>query len=62
MPLPSDTDRDRLIIPALGPFYETIAQPLAFVALRVAVGLMLAIEGWPKIVAPCPCTARAKAR
>ena len=52
MPLPTDTDRDRLIIPALGPFYETIAQPLAFVALRVAVGLMLAIEGWPKITAP----------
>ena len=52
MPLPTDTDRDRLIIPALGPFYETIAQPLAFVALRVAVGLMLAVEGWPKITAP----------
>ena len=52
MPLPADTDRSRLIIPALGPFYETIAQPLAFVALRVAMGVMLAIEGWPKIMAP----------
>lgn len=52
MPLPADTDRSRLVIPALGPFYETIAQPLAFVALRVAMGLMLAIEGWPKITAP----------
>ncbi len=52
MSLPTDTNPDRLVIPALGPFYETIAQPLAFVALRVAVGMMLAIEGWPKIMAP----------
>lgn len=52
MSLPADTDRSRLIVPALAPFYENIAQPLAFVALRVAMGLMLAIEGWPKITAP----------
>lgn len=52
MSLPAETHSDRLIVPALGPFYETIAQPLAFVALRVAVGLMLAVEGWPKITAP----------
>ncbi|MCM5555050.1 DoxX family protein [Pleomorphomonas sp. NRK KF1] len=52
MPHPTDTDRDRLIIPALGPFYQRVAQPLAFVALRIAVGLTLAVEGWPKIAAP----------
>lgn len=41
-----------LILPFMRPFYDKIAQPLAFLGLRVAVGLLLIIEGWPKILAP----------
>jgi putative oxidoreductase len=42
----------RLILPFMAAFYDRVAQPLAFVALRVLVGAMLLIEGWPKIQAP----------
>lgn len=42
----------RLIIPGMGGFYDRFAQPLAHLGLRVAVGLLLIIEGWPKIIAP----------
>jgi len=31
----TDTDRDTLFIPALGGFYDRIAQPLAWVILRL---------------------------
>ena len=47
-----NTRRERLIIPALGPFYASVAQPLAFTVLRVAVGLGLLLEGYPKILNP----------
>ncbi|MBA4489398.1 DoxX family protein [Paracoccus sp. S1E-3] len=45
----SDT---RLILPFLEGFYERFAQPLAFFGLRVTVGALLIVEGWPKIKAP----------
>lgn len=51
-PAPFSNDRDKLYIPALGGLYDNVAQPFAWVALRAAVGLMLAIEGYPKIMAP----------
>jgi len=42
----------RLILPFMGAFYENIAQPLAQLGLRVLVGGLLMIEGWPKIQDP----------
>ena len=48
----TDTDRDTLFIPALGGFYDRIAQPMAWVGLRLAVGVTLMLAGWPKIMAP----------
>lgn len=47
-----DTHRDHLVIPPLSGFYERIAQPMAWSLFRLAIGGMLVIEGWPKIVAP----------
>ncbi|HWU60724.1 MAG TPA: DoxX family protein [Ensifer sp.] len=47
-----ESNKEELIIPALGPFYTAIAQPMAWSIFRFAVGAMLVIEGWPKIVAP----------
>lgn len=52
MPTSLDNPRERLILPFLGPFYDVVAQPLGWVALRLAVGIMLVLEGWPKIMAP----------
>lgn len=45
-------DRDKLIIPPLSSFYDRIAQPMAWSIFRLAVGGLLVIEGWPKILAP----------
>jgi putative oxidoreductase len=45
-------DRAKLFIPALGSFYDRVAQPMAWAIFRLAVGGMLIIEGWPKIIAP----------
>lgn len=45
-------DKDHFYMPFLTGFYERFAQPFAWVALRVAIGGMLMIEGYPKIVAP----------
>ena len=47
-----DTSREHLTIPALGGFYDKIAQPMAWSLFRLAIGGMLVIEGWPKIIAP----------
>lgn len=47
-----ENERKDLIIPALGGFYEKIAQPLAWSVFRLAVGGMLVLEGWPKLMAP----------
>ena len=33
-------------------FYDPVAQPLAWVVLRVLFGALLVYEGWPKIIAP----------
>ena len=49
---PFSNDRTALIIPLLSGFYERFAQPLAWTALRVAIGGMLVVEGYPKITAP----------
>ncbi len=43
---------DRLFIPPLSTFYDRIAQPMAWSIFRLAVGGMLVVEGWPKIMAP----------
>lgn len=47
-----ENKQEELIIPFLAPVYATIAQPMAWSIFRLAVGGMLVIEGWPKIVAP----------
>lgn len=49
---PFSNDRNVLILPFLSGFYEKFAQPLAWTAFRVAIGGMLAFEGYPKIMAP----------
>lgn len=48
----SESKQEALIIPALAPVYAALAQPMAWTVLRLAVGGMLALEGWPKIMAP----------
>lgn len=45
-------EQNKLVIPFLGNFYDRIAQPMAWSLLRLAIGGMLVIEGWPKIMAP----------
>ncbi|MFB9952306.1 DoxX family protein [Rhizobium puerariae] len=47
-----DNEKKELVIPALGPFYERLAQPMAWGIFRLAIGGMLTVEGWPKIIAP----------
>jgi putative oxidoreductase len=47
-----NNERNKLVIPFLGNFYERVAQPMAWSLLRLAIGGMLTIEGWPKIMAP----------
>lgn len=47
-----DREPKNLYIPALGGFYERIAQPMAWSVFRLAIGGMLAVEGWAKITAP----------
>jgi putative oxidoreductase len=47
-----DSTRTRLLIPSLGGFYDQYAKPFAWVALRVAVGAVLAYEGWLKMGNP----------
>ena len=46
-----DTDTP-LILPFMRPFYDRVAQPLAHLVLRLLVGWLLVVEGWPKITAP----------
>jgi putative oxidoreductase len=47
-----DSSRDRLVLPFLAPFYGWVAQPVGWLAFRVVIGGMLAIEGWAKIQNP----------
>ena len=44
--------KERLVFPFLRDFYQRIAQPLAWTVFRLAIGLTLTIEGWPKITNP----------
>ncbi|WP_119308630.1 DoxX family protein [Cohaesibacter haloalkalitolerans] len=48
----SETSEEKLYFPSLAPLYANLAQPLAWTALRVAIGLALAYSGWSKIMAP----------
>lgn len=48
----NDPRPEQLFIPQLAGFYRGFAQPAAWVALRLAVGIALILEGWPKILAP----------
>lgn len=47
-----DNDRSKLFIPPLSAFYDKVAQPMAWSIFRLAVGGVLMVEGWPKILAP----------
>ena len=47
-----DNSKQSLCIPALGGLYERLAQPMAWSIFRLAIGGMLIVEGWPKILAP----------
>ena len=47
-----ENKQEELIIPFLAPVYAALAQPMAWSIFRLAVGGMLVIEGWPKIIAP----------
>lgn len=47
-----DNPKERLVLPFMGPFYDRVAQPLAWVGFRALVGLMLMAEGLPKIMSP----------
>lgn len=49
--------KTRFILPIMGKFYESFAEPLAFTAFRVAIGAMLVIEGYPKSWRPWPRSA-----
>ncbi|MBD8686553.1 MULTISPECIES: DoxX family protein [unclassified Rhizobium] len=49
---PFSNARKTLLLPFLSGFYDKFAQPLAWTAMRVAIGGMLVIEGYPKILAP----------
>lgn len=51
-PVVPQAGNPKLILPALGNFYEGFAKPFAWVALRVAVGAVLAYEGWIKMGNP----------
>lgn len=48
----TSTPRDRLVIPALAPFYHSFAQPFGWLAFRIIIGGFLMLEGWPKILDP----------
>ena len=51
-PLDFSVPKESLVIPALAGMYETFAQPLGWLLLRLAVGGWLLHEGWPKILNP----------
>lgn len=48
----TNDDEPRLILPVMGGFYRSFAEPAALLGLRVLTGVLLVIEGWPKIMAP----------
>jgi len=48
---PPPAVRTRLLFPAFGRVYDTLA-PLSVFAMRAIAGVMLAVHGWPKIQDP----------
>ena len=44
----NDPKEPKLLIPGLKPFYD-IVEPLSWLIVRVAAGLILAVHGWGKI-------------
>ena len=50
--LSNNNSRERMWLPFMAGFYDGVAQPLAWVGLRVLTGGLLVISGWPKIIAP----------
>ncbi|MGQ0484879.1 MAG: DoxX family protein [Hyphomicrobiales bacterium] len=47
-----DNTKEHMWLPSMSGFYDSVAQPLAWVGLRVLTGGMLVVAGWPKIMAP----------
>lgn len=52
MPQYFETPRERLFLPFMSKFYASFAQPVGWLAFRIIIGGMLAIEGWNKILNP----------
>lgn len=48
----TSSPRERLIFPALAPFYHSFAQPVGWLVFRLVVGGYLIQAGWPKITDP----------
>ena len=48
--------KERMWLPVMSGFYDGVAQPLAWVGLRILTGGLLAVSGWPKIMAPMAMT------
>jgi putative oxidoreductase len=47
---PQIEDREpKLIVPALEPFYRLV-EPLSWLIIRLACGLIMAVHGWPKLL------------
>ena len=47
--IPAREGKQRLLIPALAPFYRFV-EPLSWPIIRCAAGLILAVHGWPKVL------------
>ena len=52
----STTPEPRLLVPALGPFYDAV-RPLSWLIIRLTAGLILVPHGWPKVQAGVAATA-----
>lgn len=52
MPKYFETPRDRLFLPFLSGFYASFAQPVGWLAFRIIIGGMFALNGWDKIIDP----------
>lgn len=46
--MPDMTQQPRLLIPGLRPFYDKL-EPLSWLLVRCAAGLILAVHGWGKV-------------
>ena len=51
-----ESSQPRLLIPQLRPFYDRV-QPLSWLLIRLAAGLMIIPHGWPKLMAGVGATA-----